>query len=121
MTKETKPIITVKGAKDAIKKDIHIKGAIKVHLCSLLDTFHDADQASMGYETIIKIIVQDAGEHGSNFAHRLTNSCKCIADKYKLKKNPPTVSFMTTASDGRQTATIQFKVHKKNLKNERIY
>jgi len=60
-------------------------------------------------KTNIKIIVQDSGEEASIFAIRLEAICKQIVGEHEeLVSGPASVSFMTTASDGRQTATIQY-------------
>lgn len=58
----------------------------------------------------IRIIVQGQNQSGEEFAADLENLCHNLHQKFKdqLGVNVPQVQFMTTASDGRQTATIQF-------------
>mgnify|MGYP003555102435 FL=1 len=56
----------------------------------------------------IRMIVQGGGECAEDFAERLERNCNQLSKKYASKiKSVPTV-VMTSASDGRQTATIQF-------------
>jgi len=58
----------------------------------------------------IRIIVQGQNQSGEEFAADLENLCHNLRQKFKdqLGGSTPQVQFMTTASDGRQTATIQF-------------
>jgi hypothetical protein len=58
----------------------------------------------------IRIIVQGPNQSGEEFASDLEHICNELATEHKeqLGGNVPQVQFMTTASDGRQTATIQF-------------
>ncbi len=60
----------------------------------------------------VRIIVQNLGETGAEYAKRLEEICEAIKIQ-ESQKVTPTIMFMTSASDGRQTATIQFftKIH----------
>jgi hypothetical protein len=62
----------------------------------------------------IRIIVQGLNESSKDFARRLEEVCQELYDEFKdsLSFYAPSISFMTTASDGRQTATIQFATRK---------
>ncbi len=61
----------------------------------------------------IRMIVQGGGEVAHEFAKRLEMNCDKLQKKYASTiKSPPTV-IMTSASDGRQTATIQFITKRK--------
>lgn len=59
-------------------------------------------------KTNIRIIVQNNEECAADFAERLEGICNDLAEEYKEHTDSVSIKFMTTASDGRQTATIQF-------------
>ena len=54
----------------------------------------------------IEIIVQHADENGEWFGVRLTRILNEISEKNKEQLTLPRIIFMTSAADGRQTATI---------------
>ncbi|MEK6829118.1 MAG: hypothetical protein AABY15_03245 [Nanoarchaeota archaeon] len=57
----------------------------------------------------IRIIVQDSTEPGAEFAKRLEKICEDPSKEFEETIiDFPNIHHMTTASDGRQTATIQF-------------
>lgn len=56
----------------------------------------------------IRMVVQSVGEVASEFAARLEGICSDLSVKHKDKLNMPPIVFLTSASDGRQTATLQF-------------
>lgn len=61
----------------------------------------------------IRIITQHLDEQSSDFAARLETICEELSKQFKDNLDNlfeiPQVVFMTSSSDGRQTATIQFK------------
>lgn len=60
-------------------------------------------------KTNIRIIVQSEYDTAELFALKLEDVFKDIRNTHKeLMDESIGISFMTTASDGRQTATIQF-------------
>lgn len=74
-------------------------------------------------ELQVKIIVQGNNEPGEDFGNRIADFCnanRITAKTYSHYNMPllndfvPRIDFMTTASDGRQTATIQFFKPTKN-------
>lgn len=61
----------------------------------------------------IRIIVQLLDETAQEFAERLEGICEDLGSEHKVET--PKVSFLTSASDGRQTATIQFIADNGNI------
>ena len=64
-------------------------------------------------KTNIRILVQYNEESASEFAERLEQTCEELRQEHAPNLHPrgdgfPQVSFMTTDTQGRQTATIQF-------------
>lgn len=64
----------------------------------------------------IRIIVQDYPESAGDFANRLETICNDILNVYSNTILAIPALTMTTASDGRQTATIQFVTGRGNNK-----
>lgn len=56
----------------------------------------------------IRMVVQSQNETAQEFAERLESICNDLSVKYKDKMNMPPIVFLTSASNGRQTATLQF-------------
>lgn len=60
------------------------------------------------YTTQTTIVVQNLNENASYFAIRLSEETNRIAAQFGDQLFSPPVVLMTSASDGRQTANIQF-------------
>lgn len=59
----------------------------------------------------ILIVVQQETENSLQFSDTLTRFCNSIFKKPGYKGDlPPGIKHMTTASDGRQTATIEYYI-----------
>jgi hypothetical protein len=56
----------------------------------------------------IRMVVQSQCETAHEFAERLESICYDLSVKHKDKLHMPPIVFLTSASDGRQTATLQF-------------
>ena len=56
----------------------------------------------------IRMVVQSQDETAKEFAERLESICFDLSIEHKEKLNMPPIVFLTSASDGRQTATLQF-------------
>lgn len=56
----------------------------------------------------IRMVVQSQNETAKEFAERLESICYDLSIEHKDKLNMPPIVFLTSASDGRQTATLQF-------------
>ena len=54
------------------------------------------------------MVVQSQDETAKEFAERLESICFDLSIEHKEKLNMPPIVFLTSASDGRQTATLQF-------------
>lgn len=60
------------------------------------------------YTTHTAIIVQNKDENAFYYSERINNEINSITEKLGGQLTSPPLVMMTSASDGRQTATIQF-------------
>lgn len=56
----------------------------------------------------IRMIVQSIDENAKEFGKRIEDYCYEISLEFKEELNMPPIVFLTSAADGRQTATLQF-------------
>jgi hypothetical protein len=69
----------------------------------------------------IRMFVQERNEPAHEFAERLETICYDLSIEYKDKLQPPPIVFLTSASDGRQTATIQFITNESDKTKEATF
>lgn len=60
------------------------------------------------YTTHTAIVVQNKDENAFYYSERINNEISSITEKMGGQLTSPPLVMMTSASDGRQTATIQF-------------
>ncbi len=67
------------------------------------------------------MVVQYPGECAADFAKRLENMCQNLSIEFEDKIQMPPVIFLTSASDGRQTATLQFITNETHKTTESVF